>query len=335
VKLITLLSAAALTLTAAGTAQAADLTANDAAALEASLGAEAAGRYVDGNQVVVNVTNRGAAKKVEAGGGIATLVKYTEAELENVEQTLDVAAKVPGSAWAIDPVENKVVVTLDDSVDTAKQRHIEAALAGAGDAARIERIHGTFEPFAAGGQAIYSGGYRCSLGFNVRRGAEYDFLTAGHCGNIGANWYSNSSLTSLMGTRLGSSFPGNDYAIVRYTTGTVPPGTVALYAGTSQDITSARNPLVGETVQRSGSTTGLRSGYVQALNQTVNYAQGTVTGMIRTSVCAEPGDSGGPLFKGTAALGLTSGGSGNCTTGGTTFFQPVTEALAVYGAQVY
>ena len=37
----------------------------------------------------------------------------------------------------------------------------------------------------------------------------------------------------------------------------------------------------------------------------------------------------------TAALGLTSGGSGNCTSGGTTFFQPVTEALSVYGMRVW
>ena len=65
-----------------------------------------------------------------------------------------------------------------------------------------------------------------------------------------------------------------------------------------------------------------------ALNATVNYAEGTVTGLIRTTVCAEPGDSGGSLYSGTVAYGLTSGGSGNCSSGGTTFFQPVTEALA-------
>ncbi len=74
---------------------------------------------------------------------------------------------------------------------------------------------------------------------------------------------------------------------------------------------------------------------VTALNATVNYSQGSVTGMIRTTVCAQPGDSGGPLYAGTTALGLTSGGSGNCTSGGTTFFQPVVEALNPYGVTVY
>ena len=103
----------------------------------------------------------------------------------------------------------------------------------------------------------------------------------------------------------------------------------------SQDITSAGTPAVGQTVTRRGSTTGIRSGRVTALNATVNYREGTVTGLIRTTVCAEPGDSGGPLHSGTRAYGLTSGGSGNCSTGGTTYFQPVTEPLSVYGVSVY
>jgi streptogrisin D len=57
--------------------------------------------------------------------------------------------------------------------------------------------------------------------------------------------------------------------------------------------------------------------------------------MIRTTVCAEGGDSGGALFANNTALGLTSGGSGNCSSGGVTFFQPVVEALNAYGVQVY
>lgn len=65
-----------------------------------------------------------------------------------------------------------------------------------------------------------------------------------------------------------------------------------------------------------------------ALNATVNYPEGTVTGLIETNVCAEPGDSGGPMFSEGVALGVTSGGSGDCNAGGTTFFQPVTKALA-------
>ncbi len=158
-------------------------------------------------------------------------------------------------------------------------------------------------------------------------GTQY-FLTAGHCTNAGSMW-TNGSVT--LGTRAGTSFPGNDYGIVRYTNTTIAkPGAVG-----SQDITSAGTPAVGATVYRRGSTTGLRSGRVTALNSTVNYAEGSVSGLIRTTVCAQPGDSGGSLYSGTTALGLTSGGSGNCTSGGTTYFQPVTEALSRYGVSVF
>jgi streptogrisin B len=41
------------------------------------------------------------------------------------------------------------------------------------------------------------------------------------------------------------------------------------------------------------------------------------------------------MYDGTKALGLTSGGSGDCRSGGTTFFQPVTEAASAYGVTVF
>jgi streptogrisin C len=70
---------------------------------------------------------------------------------------------------------------------------------------------------------------------------------------------------------------------------------------------------------------------VQAYNQTVNYAEGSVSGLTRTNACAEPGDSGGSWLSGQQAQGVTSGGSGNCSSGGTTYFQPVNEILSAYG----
>ncbi len=309
---------------------------SSASALVAQLGSHTAGAYVDpaGHQVVT-VTDAAAAAKVRSAGATAKLVRYNTAALTNVTNALLSSARIPGTAWAIDPTTDQVLISLDQTVTGAKQARITAVAARFGDAARIERVAGTFSKRLAGGDAIYGGGYRCSLGFNVRSGSTYYFLTAGHCGNVASTWYSNSSQTTVLGNTAGSSFPGNDYAIVRYTNGSVPPGTVDLYNGSSQDITSAGNAYVGEAVKRSGSTSHVHSGTVQQLNATVNYAEGTVTGLIRTNVCAEPGDSGGPLFAGSVALGLTSGGSGNCTSGGTTYFQPVTEPLSAYGVSVY
>jgi streptogrisin D len=240
----------------------------------------------------------------------------------------------PGTGWALDHAANQVVVSIDSTVSPAEARRIDRVVAKFGDAARTDRVSGSITPTVSGGQAIYGGGGRCSLGFNVRSGSTYYFLTAGHCTNLGANWYSNASQTSLLGSRAGTSFPGNDYGIVRYSA-SPGAGNVYLYNGSYRDITGAANAYVGQYVIRSGSTTGAWDGYVQGLNATVNYAEGRVRGLIQTNVCAEPGDSGGSLFAGNTAIGLTSGGSGNCRSGGTTFFQPVTEALSRYGVSVY
>ena len=61
---------------------------------------------------------------------------------------------------------------------------------------------------------------------------------------------------------------------------------------------------MAERVDRRGSTTGVRSGTVTGLDATVNYGGGDVVdGLIKTDVCAEPGDSGGPLYPAATALG--------------------------------
>ncbi len=238
-------------------------------------------------------------------------------------------ADVAGTAWYTDQETNTLVVTVDSTVSKAEIAKIKREAGAGAEAIRIERTPGKFNKLISGGDAIYSGGGRCSLGFNVRSSSGVDyFLTAGHCTNGTSTW-TNGSTT--LGTTAGSSFPNNDYGIVRYTSSISRPGQVG-----NQDITRAANPSVGQTVYRRGSTTGTHSGRVTGLNATVNYGGGDIVyGMIQTNVCAEPGDSGGPLYYGTTAYGLTSGGSGNCRTGGTTFFQPVVEALNAYGVSVY
>ncbi len=300
----------------------------DGVALAASLGERSAGSYLDDSgRVVVTVTDAAAARAVRAAGATPRYVARSAAVLARAEAGLATELTLAGTAFAVDPVSNQVLVSVDSTVTGARLAAVKAIVAKLGDAARLESVPGALSVTISGGDAIFTGGSRCSLGFNVRNSSGDFFLTAGHCTNAGATWTSGST---TLGTRAGSSFPGNDYGIVRYTSNVARPGAVG-----SQDITSAATPSVGQTVFRRGSTTGTRSGQVTALNATVNYPQGRVSGLIRTTVCAQPGDSGGPLYNGSTAYGLTSGGSGNCSTGGTTFFQPVVEALNVYGVQVY
>src|SRR5690606_16111362 len=159
------------------------------------------------------------------------------------------------------------------------------------------------------------------------------FLTAGHCA-LGGNQWSDQQGGAPIATIDQAVFPGQgDFALVKYDDpATQAPSDVDV-GGQTVRISQAAEATVGQQVFRMGSTTGLADGQVLGLNATVNYPEGTVTGLIQTNVCAEPGDSGGSMFtRDGLAIGLTSGGSGDCTNGGETFCRPVTTALAAVGA---
>ncbi|MEV8067877.1 MULTISPECIES: S1 family peptidase [unclassified Streptomyces] len=299
-----------------------------------NLGADTAGAYYDAGarNLVVNVLDRAAADRVEQAGARARIVEHTLAELDGARTTLAERATIPGTSWAVDPVGDKVVVTADRTVSEAAWAKLAKVVEGLGTKAELKRSKGQFKPFVAGGDAITGSGGRCSLGFNVVKDGQPYFLTAGHCTAAISTWSDSSG--TVIGSNERSSFPGDDFGLVKYTGSVDHPSAVDLYDGSTQAITRAGEATVGERVTRSGSTTHVHTGTVTGLNATVNYSEGTVSGLIQTDVCAEPGDSGGSLFDGDTALGLTSGGSGDCTSGGETFFQPVTEALSATGAQI-
>ncbi|GAA1594096.1 hypothetical protein GCM10009789_55220 [Kribbella sancticallisti] len=251
-----------------------------------------------------------------------------------IRAVLERDVSLPGTAWMTRP-DGKVVVSYDATVVGAKYQALTRLTKQLGTGVVLEKLPGKLTKRIGGGAPIYGGGFQCSAGFNVQRRGRYYFLTAGHCGKGASRWFHDENERSLAGTLHHASFPWNDYALVIYPAGVKPGGSVNLYNGRSQDIVRAVNPGLGHYVYRSGGTTGLRSGRVTGLNATVNYPEGRVAGLIRTSVCAEGGDSGGPLFYRTFAFGLTSGGTGDCDSGGVTYFQPVVEALNAYGVSVY
>ncbi|MFE1509338.1 S1 family peptidase [Streptomyces sp. DSM 116494] len=306
-----------------------------ASTLAQDLGADAAGTYYDAKSksLVVNVLDEAAAEAVESAGAEARVVTNSLAELRSAHTTLEQDATIPGTAWVTDPTTNKVVVTADRTVSGAEWAKLTEVVDSLGAKAELQRTKGEYKPFVAGGDAITGNGGRCSLGFNVTKGGEPHFLTAGHCTEGISTWSDSSG--GVIGENAASSFPGDDYGLVKYTADVDHPSEVNLYDGSTQAISGAAEATVGMQVTRSGSTTQVHSGAVTGLDATVNYGNGDiVNGLIQTDVCAEPGDSGGSLFSGSSAVGLTSGGSGDCTSGGTTFFQPVTEALSATGTQI-
>ncbi|CAL9664440.1 S1 family peptidase [Streptomyces sp. enrichment culture] len=311
-----------------------------ASQLAGQLGDAFAGSYYDAGtqRLVVNVVagddNQVVVRAKQAGAEIRE-VDNSMTELHGGAQTLKSRATIPGTSWAIDPRTNKILVTADSTVTGEKWDRLESTVQGLGSGmATLEKSAGTFKTFVSGGDAIFGGGARCSLGFNVTAGdGSPAFLTAGHCG-VGADAWSDAQDGQPIGTVDQAVFPGEgDFALVTYDDpATEAPSEVNLGDQTLQ-ISEAAEATVGEQVFRMGSTTGLADGQVLGLDATVNYPEGTVSGLIQTDVCAEPGDSGGSLFtQDGLAIGLTSGGSGDCTAGGETFFQPVTTALEAVGA---
>ncbi|MEU6289592.1 S1 family peptidase [Streptomyces sp. NPDC046988] len=311
-----------------------------ASQLAGMLGDAFAGSYYDTGeqQLVVNVVpgdNNQVIVEAKKAGAEVREVDNSMGELRGGASTLKSEATIPGTSWAIDPRTNKILVTADSTVTGEKWDKLESTVQGLGSGmATLEKSAGTFRTFVSGGDAIFGGGARCSLGFNVTAGdGSPAFLTAGHCGVATEQW-SDAQDGAPIGTVDQAVFPGEgDFALVKYDDpATEAPSEVNLGDQTLA-IGQAAEATVGQQVFRMGSTTGLADGQVLGLDATVNYPEGTVTGLIQTDVCAEPGDSGGSLFtQDGQAIGLTSGGSGDCTVGGETFFQPVTTALEAVGA---
>ncbi|MFI9586293.1 S1 family peptidase [Streptomyces sp. NPDC052236] len=304
--------------------------------LDRALGDHTAGSYLDAKsgELVVTVTDAASAERVRAAGARAEIVRRDTAQLESAMATLESKAKITGTSWGIDPATNQVSVEADQSVSAFSLARLEKVAASLGDAVRIKRVPGVFKKEVAGGDAIYGGGFRCSAAFNVSKGTLRYFVTAGHCTNSATSWSATSGGAAI-GTREGTSFPTNDYGIVRYTNGSSPAGNVNLYNGSFQEISSAADAIVGQAIRKSGSTTKVTSGNVTAVNVTVNYGDGPVYNMVRTTACSAGGDSGGAHFAGTTALGIHSGSSGCTGTNGSAIHQPVREALTAYGVVVY
>jgi streptogrisin D len=311
---------------AAGGAAAGPATADR---LTSSLGTQGAGAYLDASgRLTVNVLSAGAAAQVRAAGATPRLVTRSLASLERVKAALDAASAPVGASWGVDLPSNTVLVTVPAGAGAG----FVARARSFGAAVRVQTTRAVQTQAFYGGQAILHGGSRCSAGFNTRSGSGRNYvLTAGHCTNLGGTWTTSSGQT--IGPVAASSFPGNDFGAIRISDpAALDPRGGVLYYGAFRDITGASRVAVGSSACKTGSTTGTTCGTVQAYNVTVRYAEGTVYGLTRTNICTQPGDSGGAMFAGSQAQGITSGGTiGGCGGGFQSFFQPADEALSIYG----
>ncbi|MGW9349461.1 S1 family peptidase [Nocardiopsis flavescens] len=304
----------------------------DAEATEAAGSAYGGSLFdIETQELTVLVTDADAVAAVEAAGAQAEVVEHGTEGLAEVVEALDSADAPEGvTGWYPDITADTVVVEALAGTDVA------SLLDDAGvDASTVEvvTVDETPQLYAdiIGGLAYTMGG-RCSVGFAATNSAgQPGFVTAGHCGTVGTA----VTIGNGRGTFERSVFPGNDAAFVRGTSNFTLTNLVSRYnSGGYQSVTGTSQAATGSAICRSGSTTGWHCGTLQARNQTVRYPQGTVNALTRTNVCAEPGDSGGSFISGSQAQGVTSGGSGNCSFGGTTYYQEVLPMVNSWGVRI-
>lgn len=306
-----------------------------AGVLRNALGRDFAGAWVrgaDSATLTVATTDAADVPSIEAKGARALVVRHTLRQLDAALARLDRVAI--GAAAAAVPVRFVDVRTNALTLQTAKPAAATALVAAAGldpSLVRIEKSAEQPRPLhdIRGGDAYYmNGSGRCSVGFAITKGTQQGFATAGHCGRPGTTTTGFNQVAQ--GSFQASTFPGRDTAWVAANTNWTSTPYVKGSSGNVQ-VTGSTQAAVGASICRSGSTTGWHCGTIQQHNTSVTYPEGTISGVTRTSVCAEPGDSGGSFISGSQAQGVTSGGSGDCRSGGTTFHQPINPLLQAYG----
>ncbi|MFJ8630391.1 alpha-lytic protease prodomain-containing protein [Streptomyces sp. NPDC093568] len=322
--------------------QAAERLVNEAEAgvragrLRNALGERFAGAWLRGatsSELAVATTHADDVSAIQAQGAKAVVVKRPLKDLRAVKERLDKAADRVDTrdtpVWYVDVPTNQVVVqAIKESAATAfiKAAGVQDKSVGVRVSAQRPR------PLAdlVGGEAYYiEGSARCSIGFSVTKDTQQGFASAGHCGDP------DDSTTGFnmaeQGTFEASTFPGKDMSWVSVNSDWTATPDVKGEGGQRTQVTGSVQALVGASICRSGSTTGWHCGTIEQHDTSVSYSQGRVDGVTETTVCAEPGDSGGPYVSGSQAQGVTSGGSGDCTAGGTTFYQPINPILSDFG----
>ncbi|MET9438458.1 S1 family peptidase [Streptomyces sp. NPDC006551] len=305
--------------------------------------------------LTVNVATARQAAEVKAAGLAARIPARTPAALDRIKSALDKLAekKVPAGveSWHVDPVSDKVVVTVRDTADATSRAFVTAARSH-GPAVTVRTTENDASQPAA---AIAPGskmnintsdvnGPYCSVGFGARdwQGRQY-LATAGHCiEGLPTLYFNGSRFAKGTSGRYALGYDSVDMGVAAIDSGnsiTTAVGGWRVVADTP--VRGSQRAAVGATVCKSGATTKWTCGTIKSYNNSVTYtAKGQpatlVKGLGGSTVCIHKGDSGGAWITGQGqGQGVTSG-SGNLTCDGSFgsgvgWFQPLDDLLDYYG----
>ncbi|MEV7084942.1 S1 family peptidase [Streptomyces sp. NPDC093085] len=310
------------------------------------------GAFFDGTgTLVVNAVGTSAEERIEDAGLTPRIARHGEAALDRVKAELDARAlkETPSgvTAWSVDLASDTVTVEVNDAKDAAAAAFLKAARAH-GDAVRV--VEGkpelSTQAVVTPGDEMSFNGYVCSVGYGARDASGRQYLvTAGHCiEDLPVLSYRGTRFAQGTNTRFAVGSRSVDMGIAAVDSGSSIATQVGTYgsAGTVAVRGSSR-ASAGADLCKSGRTTFWTCGKVNSYNVTVTYTDPNggpntvVTGLGSSSVCTQGGDSGGAYISGNQAQGMTSGGpsaqrcNGSVNSPGSSYFQPLDDALSYYG----
>ena len=153
------------------------------------------------------------------------------------------------------------------------------------------------------------GGLECSTGFNGTLNGAPVVITAAHC-----NRMDGVRAAFADGTEFGTfadTKPDNiDSALIKVDKELgerFDNNLVGGEEGKTQEITGTSAPVAGQVACKMGSRTGFSCGKIDETGAHIDVAgQRTIANAFTVDICALPGDSGGVVFSGNRALGISS-----------------------------
>ncbi|WP_460468349.1 S1 family peptidase [Calidifontibacter terrae] len=270
---------------------------------------------------------------------------------ENTADTLSVVSA------EIDPQTRRLTVNLENSATDEAVAEVKRRL----PRATVRRIAPNEEPqlflsvagwYSKTDDGVFARQSVCSLGLVTTQG---NLITAGHCTWNGDTLKDlgrpvSDGAGTVVGLTKSSHFKngGIDRGLVGLYANRVRPGYYANYSGGQNRILSTQNTVLNNWVCKYGTSTGVTCGSVTQIN--AFYYSVTngwrVNGVVRTSLCAAPGDSGAPVVMpwgpgvGVAVGNLSGGQNSSCpmnsgsTHPGTVWYTPIRASEAAYGQTV-
>ncbi|MFF9312528.1 S1 family peptidase [Streptomyces sp. NPDC014748] len=306
-------------------------------------------------KLTVNVSSAAAAARAREHGLAARVPQHGERALDRIKAALDAqalrAAPDGVASWSVDLPSDTVTVHVTPGRTSAAAKSFLKTAAAQGSAVRVvndgQRLspQTTVYPGSSMSWTNSQGSWVCSVGYGAHDSSGRQYLvSAGHCvADLTDLYYNNAHFAKGVHSRYALGRRSVDMGVAQVDSDDSVATQVGTWGnGANIAVKGSKRAPSGSSLCKSGQTTGWTCGAVKSYNVSVTYVDEhggpdtVVTGLASSSVCTEGGDSGGAYISGNQAQGMTSGGPtgqqcSGANSSGSSYFQPLDDALSYYG----